>query len=338
MERRDVETYLGIQRPLRNSRVLQLAEYVNFKDATFPTSIVIAVDERTAEYDKKTKTMTLKNVTEEDDQGEILFRKIARVLDGQHRIAGLNDFYGEDFELNVTIFVGIDIAAQAQIFSTVNLEQTKVSKSLAYDLYELAKKRSPQKTCHNVAVALDGDRNSPFFQRIKRLGSATPGRSFETLTQAAVVESMIGYISLNPRKDRDYLLRGRKLPAPTAEELQIVPLRGLFIEGKDVEIAKLIWNYFDAVRKKWPEAWVDQARGNMLNKTNGFKAFMKVFSDVYLFVAGPGDMVSSKRFGDLLDNVKLNDSDFNTDNYKPGSSGQSGLSRDLREQMGLDNY
>lgn len=40
---RDVERYLGIQRPLIRSRVDGLQKYVNFFDASFPTAIIIAV-------------------------------------------------------------------------------------------------------------------------------------------------------------------------------------------------------------------------------------------------------------------------------------------------------
>jgi hypothetical protein len=67
------------------------------------------------------------------------------VIDGQHRIAGLEKFTGAHFEVMTAIFVGIDISDQAYIFATVNLEQTKVRKSLAFDLFELARTRSPYK-------------------------------------------------------------------------------------------------------------------------------------------------------------------------------------------------
>ena len=43
-EERDVERYLGIQRPLQPRRVDELRDYVNFIDATFPTSIILAID------------------------------------------------------------------------------------------------------------------------------------------------------------------------------------------------------------------------------------------------------------------------------------------------------
>src|SRR5712671_2623211 len=42
---RDVEAYLGIQRPLNEARVEDLKKYVNFVDATFPTAVILAIDE-----------------------------------------------------------------------------------------------------------------------------------------------------------------------------------------------------------------------------------------------------------------------------------------------------
>lgn len=45
--------------------------------------------------------------------------------------------------------------SHAYIFSMVNLAQTKVSKSLVYDLFEFSKSRSPRKRAHTIAVAID---------------------------------------------------------------------------------------------------------------------------------------------------------------------------------------
>ena len=334
-EERDVERYLGIQRPLNTSRVKELEEYVTYFDATFPSSIIIAVDAKCADYDPQTKRMTLSNFIGNDEEKAIKFRHIARVLDGQHRIAGLYNYNGENFDVSVSLFVGADIADQAQIFSTVNLEQTKVNKSLAYDLFALAKSRSPQKTCHNVAIALDKDPESPFFRSIKRLGVATDGRVGETITQANFVESLMRYISRTPKKDRDILLRGGKLPPENADVLEIMPLRNLFISGKDMDIADLIWAYFDAIRKRWPEAWAFRGQGLMLNKTNGFRAAMRVFGPAYLHLAVPGDHVRSDAFLDLFARSNLNDRDFTTDRFVPGTGGEAELRRTWMAELGL---
>lgn len=336
-ETRDVERYLGIQRPLNKDRVEDLKRYVRYYDASFPTSVIIAVDQECVAYDSDKQQMTLSNVIEQDDaEKKILFRQIARVLDGQHRIAGLFGYEGPEFDLTVTIFVGIDIADQAHIFSTVNLEQTKVSRSLTYDLFALARSRSPQKTCHNIAVALDREDSSPFYRRIKRLGVAGPGRPKEAITQAAFVEALIKYITSDPRSDRDVLLRGKKLPPPKASELQKHPLRGLFIADKDELIADLVLNYFDAVRTRWPNAWASGGQGLILNKTNGFRALMRLFKPAYLYWTAPGGMVDKEKFLRLFKASSLSDDDFNTNNFKPGSSGESELVRRLARELQLE--
>ena len=147
--------------------------------------------------------------------------------------------------LTSQFFVGMDIADQAQIFSTVNLEQTKVNRSLAYDLFALAHSRSPQKTCHNIAVALDRDTIGPLFKRIKCLGVASkdeygiplPGREGETITQARFVESLIVYLTSDRKLDRDRLLRGESLLPADDDELKIRPFRNLFVSGEEGDFA-----------------------------------------------------------------------------------------------------
>lgn len=337
MREREVETYLGIQRPLNSKRVKEIKKYANTVDATFPTSIIVAVDAVSACYDEKTNIMTLSNhVDVAGSEKPILFREIARVLDGQHRLEGLNEgFGGENFELNVAIFVSIDIAEQANIFSTVNLAQTKVNKSLAYDLFALATSRSPQKTCHNIAVALDQNEKSPFFNRIKRLGVATEGRFNESITQATFVQSLQGYLSSDVEKDRDLFKRGQKPESANADQLKKYIFRNMFLDEKELEIADVIWNLFDAVREQWPTAWDSKGRGNMLNKTNGFKAFMRFLGPAYLYLTGPGGVPTKGEFLTLLERVSLKDPDFNVDRFKPGTSGESELYRILLNECRL---
>lgn len=325
LKERDVERYLGIQRPLNDRRVAELEKYVNFLDATFPSSIILAIDEEYASYDTESHKLTLRNFKPQEDKPSIAIANLARVLDGQHRIAGLFEFKGETFELAVTIFVGSDAADQAYIFSTVNLEQTKVNKSLAYDLYELARTRSPQKTAHNVAVALDRNKESPFYQRIKRLGFATTDRKFETLTQATFVESLLGMISEDPKLDRDKLLRGIALDKASVDKQPKLIFRNLFIDNDDVKIATTLDNYFQAVRSRWPEAWAFQGQGWVLNKTNGFKALMRLLPRSFLHVQSPGNVASVAKFEELFRRVKVDDDYFTVERFKPGTSGETEL-------------
>lgn len=323
IEARDLERVIGIQRPLTPSRVAELKKYVTTVDASFPTSVIVAIEGENADYDENTGTMKVKRDA-----------KVAKIIDGQHRLAGLENYRGPSFQLNVTIFVDMELEDQALLFATINLKQTKVSKSLAYDLFDYATARSPQKTCHNIAKLLNMKDGSPFKDKIKILGRAT-GKPAETLTQAAFVDRLIGYVSDDPMVDRDGLKRGRKLKRADASEEKRLIFRNMFIDEKDAEIAKILWNFFDAVANRWPRAWPERIRGNILNRTTGFAALMRFLRDAYNSVARPGQIVARSEFESLFRHMELDDADFTPEIYKPGTSGESALYRDLLEQSGL---
>jgi len=339
MQEREMDTYLGIQREVSPKRVREIGEYVNTVDACFPTAVILAVEARCASYDDVNRTLTLHTSPSDGESApRVKMLEIARVLDGQHRIEGLQFLRaGETFELNVSIFVDMDIESQAYLFSVVNLAQTKVNKSLAYDLFDYARARSPQKTAHNIAVALDRDPKSPFFQRIKRLGRATKGRFNETLTQATVVEALMPYVSPAPAKDRQVFLKGHKPKLIGADESRKLIFRNMFLAEEDLQIAEILYNYFSAVKKRWPTAWDATGDGAMLTKTNGFKALMRLLRPAYLYCAKPGTVVTLQAFADIFARAQsIQDRDFNIDNFKPGSSGELGLFRRLMEECRLD--
>lgn len=354
-QERDVERYLGVQRPINKARVRKIREYILSPDPTFPTAIIISIDESCASYDPERREMTLgesRDEAETEDREDIPFGRIAKVLDGQHRLAGFFndagdfDIGGEEFDLNVSIFVGADLSVQAQIFATVNLAQTKVSRSLVYELEDLSEVRSPFRTCHNIAVALDNIEKSPFYKRIKRLGLVTPGRSGETITQAAFVEALTKLISRDPFADRNMLLDGKKLQPVFGDDLKSLPFRNMFLDELDFDIADNVFNYFSAVREKWPDAWNDTSRkSGVLPKTNAFRAFMRHLRDIYPDLSRMhGAIVPVDGFRRALAPIQLKDHDLTTRNFKPGSSGESAFykvlsgrspAEDLFEQIQL---
>lgn len=329
-EERDFEGYLGIQRPVEKKRVKDLQNYVTNEDACFPTAIILSIPGECARFNEQTQTMFVSNKTDvAEGESPIYLRQIAKVIDGQHRIEGLRNYQGKPFQLNVSIFVDIDTATQAQIFGTVNLEQTKVNKSLVYDLFALATHRSPQKTCHNIAVALDKNKESPFFERIKRLGVTTANRYNETITQATFVEALLKYVSADPKRDRNLYLKNQHPSLLGRDQLQQYIFANMFIGEKDLEITDVLWNYFSAVEKRWPKAWNYQGTALMLNKTNGFKALMRYLPKIYLKLGKPGNVPSKEDFLIVLEKSNIMDDDFTTDNFKPGSGGESRLFRSL---------
>ncbi len=321
-EKREVEVYSGIQRELSKNRVKELGKYVNLVDATFPSSVILHIKEEDVEYDTKNKIMYLP------------FRdNVAKVLDGQHRIAGLENFEGkaDDFDVNVTIFIEMELEDQAIVFATINKTQTKVNKSLVADLFAFAKFRSPQKTAHNIVRALNQKEGSPFKDKIKILGTADD-KEKETITQATFSEKLIDYISKDPMDDRNTYKKGSIPEKFTGSELEKRPLRNLFIEERDAEIAKIIWEYFDAVQERWPDAWWKVEREMILNKSTGFLALMRFFRDAYIASEQIGTIVKKDYYKDLLAKSSLKDTDFNRDNFLPGSGGQSKLYKILLDE------
>jgi len=332
---REMDEYLGIQREVNPKRVKEIGKYVNTVDACFPTAVILAIPGVCATYDDSKKSLTLTNVLDGDNP--IDRTQIARVLDGQHRIEGLQHLHSghPPFEVNVSIFIEMDIESQAYIFSVVNLGQTKVIKSLVYDLFEYSKSRSPQKTAHTIAVALDRADTSPFNRRIKRLGVATQGRFTETLTQATFVESLLRYLSSDPTTDRDLYLRNSKPVRADAEEQRKLIFRNMFIDERDMDIADILFNYFSAVHERWPKAWVGLGDGAVLNKTNGFRALMRLLRHAYLHFAAPGEMVTKDQFLAIFRRAKLQDDEITTETFKPGTSGETLLYHTLLAEMKL---
>jgi len=288
---RELDDFIGIQRPLSESRLKKIRQYVGGVDSTYPNSIIVSINDKDIEWNQDLGEL---HIDYADDSEK---NNLAKILDGQHRVAGFDnatekfldeDETQQDFQLLVTIFIDSDISTQANIFATVNLAQTKVNRSLVYDLESLAHARSPEKTCHDIAVLMNKS-IGPFHRRIKRLGVATPGLKNELITQASFVQRLLTLVSTDPKGDRNYYLAQVKGGAIAKRyDLENVsdndyfkcPLRESFIENKDSVIASNMSNYFSAVEELWPKAW-DKGNGDSsLNKTIGFFALMRVFRDI----------------------------------------------------------
>lgn len=327
-----VKEFLGIQRPLKTSRVKEIRKYIRTEDGSFPTSIVISIDERCASFitdtDGRRKLKLSEYYNVETANLEIPFDAIATIIDGQHR---LKAFEGTeiDWDLSVNVFVGIDQGTQAMIFSKVNLAQTKVNKSLVYDLFSLDRGRSPEKTCHEIVVNLNEIEESPFYQSIKRLGSATDGVFGETLSQATIVQGILPLITRDPIGDRDIGRRSGAWPERGPQDFKSRIFYPFFQKNEDYKVLAILINYFSAVQEKWPDAWGARGRGAILKRTNGFNALIRFLKDAYLEITGVPKVVSKQEFAKIFAKSQLKDDDFNTDNFPPGTSGSAALYREL---------
>lgn len=327
--------YMGIQREVKEGRRKEIASYCTTIDATFPTGIILSIDSLDENGEDN------KNIYFNDNRLYIKkAEKVATILDGQHRLEGLqkaiNELENTPFQLNVVIFVDIEIDGQAQIFSVINKAQTKVNKSLVYDLYEFSKIRCPQKTAHDIACILNKKEESPFYKKIKILGKVDEANT-ETIAQATFVERVMKYISKDPMKDRDILNRKRffgkaKLTPANEIESRDMIFRNMFIEDADYKIVQIIYDFFCCVRDKWPSSWNENKDDNVLNKSTGIIALIRFLRDVY--VKALDEKIPFHDYCEkIFERIDIKDNAFSKSTYLPGTSGQQKLYKELCESL-----
>lgn len=255
----------GVQRQLSEKRANDIRDFCSDTDAVFPTPIVISI-KRNIPYNIDTENHI---ITLPDNM------IVGDVIDGQHRLWGINrSDFKDSFELPVVFMFNLTLQEKAYVFSIVNKTQTKVNKSLIYDLFGLTTDRSPYKTAHEIARACNQNESSPFYRRLKMLGKKSHNQAFASLSQGTFVTQLVNLISKNPEEDTRRWKRGDKL-----EDIDSLPLRKYYINEQDNIILKIIENCFTALKTVFPSEW-NMPDKNILWKTTGFCGVMIAINNI----------------------------------------------------------
>lgn len=252
----------GVQRERLKNRINSIVNFCSDPDAVFPTPIVISVDKHA-------------NVKMNTDKREITIPEdnlIGDVIDGQHRLWGIKESgLSDKFDLPVVFMFDLLLEEKAYVFATINSNQKKVDPSLIYDLFDVSSRRSPGKTVHEIARAMNYKEDSPFYNRLKMLGKREASQPNATLSQGTFAKSLLMLISKKPDDDARILRNGGTPPKD-----QRLPLRQLFIDNRDDLIAKIMFNCFNALKSVFPEEW-ENPNTNILWKTTGFRGVLYAF-------------------------------------------------------------
>lgn len=338
----------GIQRERNEGRINEIKRYVNLEYATFPTSVIISVPPECVDYepycesadeDPTVLKMTLKPFGKEGEEDYTPLERIAFIIDGQHRVAGLeglND--GKQFDVNVSIFIGASEADKAEIFARVNQAQTKVNPSLVVDLASFYEERGPMKFAHETILAMNHDEDGPFHDKIKRLGKAEAGKGhIQTLAQATVVKPLLDYITPDPEGDRNKRYKGifsSKRPVNAWNRHIFQPF---YDDDNDAAVFLCLTNYFNAVKARWPQLWDDAPAGTVLNRTTGYGALMKFLRPVYLSKCNKGEILTREACDEVFRGISIPDRELTREHFLPGSSGVSTLYNRLLSESGLSD-
>ncbi len=279
-----------VQREYSKEQGEKIAKYALSNDATFPTSIILSAYKDCVLIDDEKMVLKLGRQVKfgDSDQDEVWEPlnalspfKIGEIVDGQHRLLGmrhaietLGEQHLKDFELPVVFMLDLNPNDKAYVFSTINGTQRRVSSSLIVDLFGLRDGRSPRKTCHELAEAFYEWPNGPFTNGLKMLGKKT--MDGEMLSQGSFSKYILRLISRRPDDDERRLDAGE----PLAEDDKC-PLREFFLAGKDATIARILHEYFSAIRNTFNEEWQAKPEEYLLRKTVGFAALTKAFIEIW---------------------------------------------------------
>lgn len=334
---RELEKMSGIQRGLNSARVSDIAKYIETVDASFPNAFILNLN---SEFLNEAPKEIANNC---GDGTNVFCFEIATnerafsIIDGQHRLSGFQKADVEVFDLIIAFFVDLPIEDQAYLFSTINVTQQKVNKSLVYDLFDVSESRSPQRTAHLVTKALNTDEDSPLYRRIKLLGIA-PKFGDEVLykaplSQGTVAQRIVEAISSDPMSDRDTVRRGNQIALNASDIEKGLIFRKFFAEEKDWAILRIMKNYFRAVAEAFPDLWEKQ--DNPLSKTIGYGALMRLLVDAFAKGTKEND-VSYEFFSSLMKTLKENsekdqEASLTFESFPAAGSGESKLYGKLKE-------
>ncbi|GAB3222469.1 DGQHR domain-containing protein [Spirosoma arcticum] len=164
----------GNQRILdEDKRVKEIKDFVEGSDAAFPNSIILS-----ANYDEDGFNVSDEGLRWRFENGKLIIptnKKLASIIDGQHRIFGFKDANSQAkrMELVCSVYIDLPNALQAYLFATINTNQKKVDKSLAYAQFgfNADDEDSPSWSPDKLAIALhnkfNNDTDSPFYRHIK---------------------------------------------------------------------------------------------------------------------------------------------------------------------------
>lgn len=269
-------------------------EYVDLqKPGWLPTAIVVNIlrptDKRRGEVVAKGDLVTVKDLS--DGQAVITLPISSskwspsvihpiEVIDGQHRLwAFEGDSTGEDYELPVVAFHGLDISWQAYLFWSINIKPKRINASLAFDLYPLLRTEDwlekfeghpiyRETRAQELTEALWSHPKSPWHMRINMLGE--PGLSKKMVSQSAWIRSLMATY-IKAYEGRGVKKTGGLFGAPAGRHDPVIPW------GRTQQAAFLIfaWRELERAIRETHAHWATQLRAEATDSEAGD--------------AGPGD-------------------------------------------------
>lgn len=280
----------NFQRDPNEERISKIVKFIEKEEyAFFPNTIIANCDlindlddfninennsqEDFFNLDNKPKSISF--LKKENERFSMYIPFIANsilVIDGQHRLEGLNKCSSEiqeQYDLIISFIIGFDRSIIAQQFYTINYEQKSVNKSLLYQLTgEFSRDIDELTFMHNVAKLLNELEESPFYSRIKMLGKAPKNSTSAekeklSISQSFFIDSTIRFVSSKAK--------GSNTPPILLKYYNNVE--------EHIIIVRFLARFFTAVKNIKPD-W-DKPKESVLSKGMGVTALLRVLNIIF---------------------------------------------------------
>lgn len=177
----------AVQRLLNRARIQSIAEFA-IEGGDFPNSVVLNWNNSKQPLVPQGSTLSIP-----------LASKSAQLIDGQHRVEGLKEAIKRQpslgkIEIPVAIYRNLTTNECADIFLSINTEQKPVSRSLVFDLYEVASdyiKETPVVEAKYIADSLNTLEQSPYFGMIRYPGPKTAVKGIALSSVVGVLKPLV---------------------------------------------------------------------------------------------------------------------------------------------------
>lgn len=343
----------GSQRAEKRTRLQEIASYIQTTDATFPNAIILAANySQDGLYIEDEKLQWTAQ-----DQGNGFWNveipsqdtPCASIIDGQHRLHAFKHLPPaapeRAMELLCVVFLELPTPYHAYVFATINFNQKKVDRSLAYELFGFdvderpAQLWSPETLAVYLTRLLNTEHGSPMYRSIFPAADSeaifsnnSDGAGLVRISMATVVDGILRILSKNPQEDRNTVRRpgnkeiGRKSLAP----IKGLPLREFYINGNDKAIHDILCNYFSAVAS---QIWAPAGANSYLKKTVGIQATFDILRDILSVRATTAANYSQSALESML--APCAALDPAGDKYQASGIGRSEIRRELKQSIGL---
>jgi DNA phosphorothioation-associated DGQHR protein 1 len=340
---------VGGQREKKDVRLREIGRFINTVEAAFPNSVILGANYRedgVLEEDPEKRWLVRRVTGSTGYELEIpTGAKLARIVDGQHRLDGFQYANPErlDMTMLTAVYLDLPLAFQAYLFATINFNQKKVDRSLAYQLFAFSVEDeppecwSPDKLAVFLSRKLGVDEASPFrghivvaAQNDEILLNLGEGEHWKVST-ATVVDGILRLYSAKPQADRD-LMHQRALQEGRSRKVlgeDGTPLRGLYLSGNDTAIYKCVLNFFKAAERT---LWAKANERSYIRKTVGIQALFDTMR------ATLRDFEQKKNISEAFFEKHLATSspvDFSDRFFQASGIGRSHIARVLQVRAGL---